>query len=126
MKKFIIALIVLIAILSTSVMSIKSFKKSSNEIVAMVEITYDLVTNHRWKEASDEISKVETKWNKTENFWAMLIDHMEIDCIEESLTKSKNYIETQNISLSLAELDTLKFAVEHIYKKELVNLKNVL
>ena len=118
MKKFIIALIVLIAILSTSVMSIKSFKKSSNEIVAMVEITYDLVTNHRWKEASDEISKVETKWNKTENFWAMLIDHMEI--------KSKNYIETQNISLSLAELDTLKFAVEHIYKKELVNLKNVL
>lgn len=125
MKKFIIALIVLAAILSASVISIKSFNKSSNEIVKMVEKTSDLAASSRWKEAYDEISSIETKWNKTERFWAMLIDHMEIDGIEESLIKSKKYIETQNISLSLAELDSLKFSVEHIYKKELVNLKNI-
>lgn len=125
MKKFLISLIVLLIIIISSLMTIRYIHNSSSKIVESIEDTSALVRNGSWEAAKSGIDNINEEWNKTEKAWAFLTDHVEIDNIEMSMLKSKEYISTQNLPLSLAELENLKFMVEHIYEKEKFSLKNI-
>lgn len=125
MKKLILSLLILAAIIASGIYSIYSIKKSSMKIQDSIEKTSGLAQAKNWSGADSQIKQVEKEWNKTEKTWAILVDHFEIDNIESSIIRSKKYIETRDMPLSLAELDNLKFSVEHIYKKELINIKNI-
>jgi len=81
--------------------------------------------NKNWETAETEIDSVLKKWPTVESKWALLLDHAEIDNIEEALTKVSEYIEAKNTPLALAELASLKNYINHIPKKESFNLKNI-
>lgn len=125
MKKLIISLLILVAIIISGIYSIYSIKRSSTKIQDSIEKTSGLAEAGDWSGANSQIKLVEKEWNKTEKSWAILVDHFEIDSIESSIIRSKKYIETRDMPLSLAELENLKFSVEHIYKKEIINIKNI-
>lgn len=78
-----------------------------------------------WINANKELSNLEKQWEKSSNTWAMLIDHVEIDNIDDSLTRMKEYIKAKNSVLSLGELASLKQYVSHIPQKESFNLINI-
>ena len=125
MKKLLLALSIFVIIILFSILTMSSFKRSSQKISVMVEKSSKFISIGRWDDAQNQIVDIEKIWSKTEKTWALLIDHMEIDNIDISLIKSKKYIETKNLTLSLSELDILKFMIEHISDKELFNLKNI-
>jgi hypothetical protein len=125
MKKFIISLIALLAIIVSSSMTVRYIHSSSSKIVGSIEYTSSLINNGKWIEAKSAIDDIDSKWDDTEKSWALLTDHIEIDNIEVSMLKSKEYIRTKNLPLSLSELENLKFMIEHIYEKEKFNLKNI-
>ena len=125
MKKLLLALSIFVIIILFSILTMSSFKRSSQKISVMVEKSSKFISIGRWDDAQNQIVDIEKIWSKTEKTWALLIDHMEIDNIDVSLIKSKKYIETKNLTLSLSELDILKFMIEHISDKELFNLKNI-
>lgn len=125
MKKLILSMVILLAVVAGGIFSIRYIKNSSDKLQTSIVKASDLVSSGRWSAAADEISSVEDQWNSTEKTWAILVDHYEIDSIESSIIRSKRYIETKDAPLSMAELDNLKFSVEHIYKKELINMKNI-
>ncbi|KNY26782.1 DUF4363 family protein [Pseudobacteroides cellulosolvens] len=78
-----------------------------------------------WINANIELSNLEKQWKKSSNTWAMLIDHVEIDNIDDSLTRMKEYIKAKNSVLSLGELASLKQYVNHIPQKESFSLINI-
>ena len=125
MKKFIISLIALLAIIVSSSMTVRYIHNSSSKIVESIEYASSLINNGKWIEAKSAIDDINSKWDDTEKSWALLTDHIEIDNIEVSMLKSKEYIRTKNLPLSLSELENLKFMIEHIYEKEKFNLKNI-
>ena len=125
MKKFIISLIALLAIIVSSSMTVRYIHSSSSKIVESIEYASSLINNGKWIEAKSAIDDINSKWDDTEKSWALLTDHIEIDNIEISMLKSKEYIRTKNLPLSLSELKNLKFMIEHIYEKEKFNLKNI-
>ncbi|MGE5458328.1 MAG: DUF4363 family protein, partial [Methanococcaceae archaeon] len=65
-------------------------------------------------------------WNHMKDKWALLLDHQEIDNINISLSKMKEYIKGKNKNDSLAEVSTLKLLFIHIPEKEAISLKNIL
>lgn len=125
MKKMILSAFILVAIISLGVLSLNLYDKTSQKLSGMIDGVSEAVAAGDWDGANTGIENIEKVWSKTEGTWALLIDHFEIDNIEMSLKKSKEYIETKNTTLSLAELATLNFMVEHIYKKEALNFENI-
>lgn len=125
MKKLILSLIAMAIIIISSILLIVYFKSSSEKMVEAIEKTTSLVAQNSWEEAKTSIKNIEIMWDDTEKIWTVLTDHFEVDNIEMSLKKSKEYIETQNLPLTLAELESLKFMMEHMHKKEQFNLKNI-
>jgi len=63
-------------------------------------------------------------WNKHKGWWAMVIDHQEIDQIDMALIRTRQYIDLQDRDASV-ELAVLRRMLEHIPDKEQVNLKNI-
>jgi hypothetical protein len=80
----------------------------------------------KWEAAQTELAAIEKEWPKVENTWTILLDHSEIDNIDESLSKVSEYIKAKSAPLALAELATLKRYVKHIPEKEALSIKNVL
>lgn len=126
MKKLLFASAVLLIIIVFGAVTLRFYNNSSEQISIKIEDVCDSINSGKWDEARKQISDIEKTWEKTEKTWDMLVDHFEIDNIEMSLKKSKQYIETKDAALSLGELETLKFMVEHIYKKEAFELGNIL
>lgn len=125
MKKFVSALVILVIVLVSGVLSIRYFKSSSDQLVKSIENTSTLVSQENWSAAKTGVETIDKEWSSTEKTWALLTDHVEVDNIELSLKKSREYINTGSSSEAMAELEGLKFMVEHIYSKEQFNLKNI-
>lgn len=125
MKKLIVSMVIFISIIASGLLIIRYFKNTSRNLTYEIENISSLVRENNWEDAKSNIKILQKNWDKTENIWAFLTDHIEIDNIEMSMIKSAQYIESKNTSLSLAELENLKYMVDHIYEKELFNLMNI-
>ncbi len=78
-----------------------------------------------WEKAQSVLASILSEWPTVESKWALLIDHAEIDNIEDALTKVAEYIKAKEASLALAELSTLKNYITHIPEKESLNIENI-
>jgi hypothetical protein len=84
------------------------------------------VTAEKWDDADKVMNEVDSFYTKTENSWAILLDHEALDDIEISIKKLEKYIETNEKPSSLAELETLKVLIKKIIESESLKLNNIL
>ncbi|MBO8129319.1 MAG: DUF4363 family protein [Peptococcaceae bacterium] len=84
------------------------------------------VVEQNWSRAAQGVKKIEKLWNDRKNLWAILIDHQEIENIEFSLSRIKQYVEGKSQDLARGEIAVLKHTIEHIPEKEFVTLTNIL
>jgi hypothetical protein len=98
---------------------------SAEQINADIVLLNNNIINNNWKNAKKNYDKLTINWDKTENTWDLIVDHQERDKITISLAALEQYINTENKSLSLGELNILKKLIEHIPEKEKFCLKNI-
>ena len=99
---------------------------SSNKLDSSLKATYSSVSKKKWDNAKEQLAGFEVNWKKTKYFWAMLLDHFEIDNIDNSFTKAREYIESNDFSSAVAELEALRQYVLHIPKRESFSIENIL
>lgn len=99
---------------------------TSKEIDTIAASLEESVKDEKWNEADNLLSQMQQKWSVTEPKWAILIDHFEIDNIDNSMTRMAKYIETKSSDDSLAELGALRKYVQHIPLKNALSIKNLL
>lgn len=116
---------ILAIIIVSGILVVVFLESSSKELVNAMEGIEDGTKNEDWEKVKQDLSLVEDKWSKVKGKWSMLLDHIEVDNIETSLTKMATYVETQEKSLALAELSTLRQFVKHIPRKEAFGLENI-
>lgn len=128
MKKTIIAIILSsLAIVVFSIAAQNYLETSSNKLVEDVEKMEVLVLKDDIEYGIKANILFEDKWNKTKRVWAVFIDHYEIDNIEECVVKTKMLMkEGEDKPQLLAEIETLKFYIAHIPKREKLNFQNIL
>ncbi|MTI81033.1 MAG: DUF4363 family protein [Firmicutes bacterium] len=97
----------------------EDFSQDIDQIVKAAE------TNN-WDAAIKKTKALDKKWHSEASWWPVLLDHQEIDNIEFTLARVKEYITQKNTDLSLGHLSELKLMIQHIPEKEAVNLKNIL
>lgn len=118
--------IILIAIIGFGLWVNSSLHSSTLILTEQIEQVNNEIRQGNWEKAVEEVEKLENDWKKEIKWWPALLDHQEIDNIEFSLAKIKEYVINESKALSLGQLSELQLMLEHIPEKEKVILKNIL
>ncbi len=83
------------------------------------------VAGRDWPAANHQLRRLEKEWSKTKSLWAMLLNHEEIDAIEQALERSKKALLSRSVSDAAIEIGALRYFLKHIYERERLNLVNI-
>ncbi len=75
--------------------------------------------------AKNTIENIYNNWEDRNKKLAYYVEHDELEKVNTGLTGLKAYIEMEEFSESVPELEKTVFVLEHIKNKYIVNLKNV-
>ncbi len=125
-KIIILVICILLIIITSGALSLHYFNKTASKLEYTVNAACEYVSANKWASAKNQLEDFEYTWEKTKFGWAILLDHFEIDNIDNSFTKSKKYIESEDFSSALAELEALRHYILHIPEKEDFTLENIL
>jgi len=124
--KIIGAIAILTAIIiGISAYSINLLKTTSDNLVSYIEKIDNSAKAGDWDEAQEQFFKFTEYWLKVHEKWAILLDHAEIDNIDDSMAKLKKYIEVKDTSASVGEAAALMQYIKHIPEKEALSLVNI-
>lgn len=117
--------LILSLIVAGSIISSRTLENTSEKLQKHIVKVEEGATSGNWNMAKTNLDNIEKDWSKAEGVWTVLIDHTEIDNIENSLARMEKYINTEDRSLALGELSNLRQYVKHIPEKETFNIKNI-
>ncbi len=117
--------ILLVLIIASGIYANHTLLSNSKRLEAHIIKIEENSKSEKWDSAKEELDMANALWDNMEGNWSVLIDHIEIDNIKEILVRTEKYIETQNLSMTLAEAATLKQCISSIPKKENFNIRNI-
>jgi len=112
-------------LLGLGIYTVKVYSDTSVQMVEKIKQAERAVARSNWDGAKEAIGETKLDWDKHKNWWAVFIDHQEIDNIDTALARAEKYIECQERTLATGELAVLKLLLMHIPEKERLKLKNV-
>jgi len=126
LKSIILVISILLIITISGILTLTYFNKTADKLEKTVISASEAIKANKWDHAASQLKSFEQSWEKTKFGWAILLDHFEIDNIDNSFTKSKKFVEAGDFSASLAELEALREYILHIPQKEKFTIENIL
>ena len=124
-KEVVICIVVIVTIVLLDAVTQKYTRNTTSDIT---QIFSDLKGN-MLEEDKNEIDKkvkiLDEKWGQKHDRLAYYIEHDELEQVDTAIVSLKSYVETDDYSSAIAELDKGKFILEHIQKKYAFNLENM-
>lgn len=125
-RNLIIALSGLIIITLFGIYIENYLKKSAEVITKIIDEIEKTVIIVEIDSAKEKLNELNEEWERTKDKWSMLIDHEEMDNVEETIQYIEIFIdETDRQADLLAEINKLRFYIEHIPEKESFLVKNI-
>ena len=118
-------LAILLVVLAAGFWTNHSLQQSTKDLSRQIERVSQEIKQEQWEAAQKQNQHLEKTWQEKARWWPIILDHQEIDNIEFSMAKTREYIKTENASLSWGQLSELKLMIGHIPEKESINLKNL-
>ncbi len=129
LKESIISIIIVILIIfgdiKTQNYTVGAVEETTNYLLELRDIIIkedDLVDIDIAKQKIDEIHE---KWDKRYELLTYYIEHDELEKVETEITGLKSYIDKEEFSEALAEVDKSIYILEHIKEKNAFKLKNI-
>ncbi|KYN76626.1 hypothetical protein A0J52_13190 [Clostridium sporogenes] len=85
----------------------------------------ELVSSESWEKAYGKSLELFNDWQDNHFVISMVINHSEIDNINNELWKLTQYVKCKSEDESLASIHVVKFLLEHIIKMEKMNIENI-
>ncbi len=129
-KEMIICIIIVVAIIVGNIMTqnytIESVKELTSALEELKEefpkIEQEKKEN---KEAKEKMQEIKSNWESRHNKLAYYIEHDELEKVETNLTAMNSFIETEEYTDAVNELDKSVFVLKHIKEKYEFNLENI-
>ena len=126
MRQVAVSVVILGLICGLGCWTNKMLQESAQNLVFHINLVVDEIKAERWSEAENHIGELEEAWRRYVGWGPIILNHQEIDNIEFSLARCREYVTSRSKPLSLGQLSELKRMVEHIPAKEAVTWKNIL
>ena len=125
LKEAMICIIIIISILGLEFYTQNFTEKTVREITEMLNKIEENIAKSDIETTKNEIRKLSGKWEEKQKQLAYYIEHDELEKVHTAIVKMKSYVETENFSEAMAELEDGKFVIEHIQEKNSFNLQNI-
>ena len=119
-------IIIVVLLLGGSLTTYIYLQSTAQTLTTQLENIEQSISVQNWPDSEMKLNTTQQQWIKTQTRWTILLDHQEIDAIDISLKRLEKYVQTHNLSLSLAEISTVKQLVEQISNTEKFTLSNIL
>jgi len=126
MRFITILLILLAAVIGFGAWTTRSLQGTADELAAQIDRMQTLVKHERWREAERALDGLDGDWNRHKRWWTAVVDHREIDSIDFSIARIREYLWAEDEELALGEAAALKKMIRHIPEKEAFTLENIL
>ena len=124
-KEVTICIVIVIGILGLEFYTQDSTEKTVGEITGIFTRIEESIVKQDVEQANNEIKIIADKWEEKQKKLAYYIEHDELEKVHTSIVKMRSYVETENFSEAMAELEDGKFVIEHIQEKNSFNLQNI-
>lgn len=126
MKAFIAAIVIFVLLIGFGVGSYIYLENTAEKLVDKTELLEKSVHKKDWKATEKNFASLTSSWDKANEKWTMLIDHQELDSINISISRIREYIKIRYLPGLVAELAELRLLLLHIPEKEAINIDNML
>lgn len=130
-KELIIVIIIVIAIIIIDTITQNytrdSFEKINNELEKIKEIInkIDDQEKNSQQELQEKIKTMEEDWKIINRKTAFYIEHEELEKVNASMIKFKSYIQLEEYTEAIPELENCKYILDHIREKEKTQIINL-
>ncbi len=130
-KELIIVIIIVIAIIIIDTITQNytrdSFEKINNELEKIKEIInkIDDQEKNSQQELQEKIKIMEEDWKIINRKTAFYIEHEELEKVNASMIKFKSYIQLEEYTEAIPELENCKYILDHIREKEKMQIINL-
>lgn len=124
-KEIVICVIIVVAIVSLDIFTQRYTKKTTFEINQMFSSLREEILKEDKMKIGKMVKELDSKWIERHDKLAYYIEHDELEKVDTAIVAMKGYVETEDYSSAVAELDEGKFVIEHIQKKYAFNLVNI-
>jgi len=125
MRIYIGVSVVFALVLALGLFTLDGLGDSAGKMVAGFDGLESAIASGNWEEAAESIGKMQDLWSGYKGWWAIVVDHQEIDNIDMALVRVNKYVNMHDRAMAAGELAVLRQMLEHIPDKERVNLKNI-
>ena len=125
MKETIICVIIVVLIVSLDIFTQGYTQRATSEITQIFKELKEEMLIENKEQIDNKVKILDEKWGQKHDALAYYIEHDEIEKVDTAIVSLKSYVETEDYSSAVAELDEGKFVLEHIQKKNAFNLENV-
>ena len=126
MRTLLTIVVIVMLLLGGSFTSYRYIQTTTHTTGEHLEVVVQSISIQKWEGAKKELSTVRQSWDENNTWWSILLDHEEIDTIDISIRRLERLLESQDVTLSLSEVSTLKLLFENLHDKEKFTLKNIL
>lgn len=99
---------------------------SAEDLIDRLNDLESKVKAEDWEPAKDKAAKVKDKWEKeVEEIWTPLLDHNQVNELENSFTRLIKLVKLESRTDALAELAVSKRLVQNVPNTERISLKNI-
>ena len=95
MRSIAIASIAVVAVVLGGILTIKYLERSAQELSMYLERVQEAVQGENWSQAEELFDATNSCWDQIQKPWAALISHGEIDELQMTFGRIKQYITCQ-------------------------------
>ena len=125
LKEAVICIVIVISILGLEYYTQSFTAKTVNEITGIFSKIEDNIIKRDNEQAKRDIENIWSKWEEKQKKLAFYIEHDELEKVHTAIVTMKSYVDTEDYSSAMAELEEGKFVLEHIQEKNSFNLQNI-
>ena len=124
-KETVICVIIIILIFALDIYTQNFTNEAVIEITGVFGTIKENILKQDIEKVKDEINNISNKWEERQKKLAYYKEHDELEKVHTAIVTMKSYVETENFSAAMAELEEGKFVLEHIQEKNSFNLQNI-
>mgnify|MGYP004612129843 FL=1 len=124
-KEVVICIVVIILIVFLDIFTQKYTRSTTSDITQILAALKGDMLKEDKDKIEEKVKILDEKWGKKHDRLAYYIEHDELEKVDTAIVSLKSYVETDDYSSAIAELDEGKFILEHIQKKYAFNLENI-
>lgn len=125
MKKIIIALVALVAVVISSLYVEKRLVEQSGDFLVEIEEITKSIEEEEWTDVDSKLNELDERWEEASDKLGIIVEHSLLEKATIALKKSRVYCTFREKQEALAEMKEFEFLVDHLPKGQTIQSKNI-